>query len=475
MRRYRHIFITILLLLACGLPSLAQKVKNNLVLADDKLVLLIDLRSKVNSIDSILKRAGIEPGSGADILKNNFRPLLKEGWILKEKQGNVVEFNKSLDSDVAPSKPYLLTTTIIKTEGRPGYPGEVVYGINKFRRVTVRELPSGLTRFFVPGNLAAKKVQLSGSFNKWTTSKGIMLKTDSGWIADIKLQPGIYAYKYIINGHWTHDVYNHQSEDDSFHGYNSIYFRYNYSFKLTGYTNAKEVGVTGNFNNWNADDLALRKTSTGWQLNLYLHEGSYKYHFIVDGKSLVDPAVASKVKDDNGVNSVINLGESVIFKLEGYPNAKKVCVAGNFNNWKPDNIYLKKHNNNWLLQLTLKPGNYQYKFIVDGNWITDPANTCYAVEGGITNSFIAVDPTYTFRLKGYAKAASVRVAGSFNDWNPDQYTMCRNANEWYLSMKLPLGKNRYKFLVDGKWILDPGNKLWEQNEHDSGNSVLWLE
>ncbi|RVU02947.1 hypothetical protein EOD41_03145 [Mucilaginibacter limnophilus] len=475
MRLIRYYILT-LLLLACGMPSFAQKASNNLVLTDDKLILLLDLRSSQNSIDSILKRAGIPPGKGDDVLNNDFKALLKDGWQLRERHGNVVQFNKSIESDVAPSKPYLLTVNLIKTSGRPGYPAEVVFGRNKFSRLTVRELPSGLTRFFMPGNLAAKKVQLSGSFNKWTTSQGLMLKTDSGWIKDIKLSPGIYAYKYIINGRWTHDIFNQQSEDDGYHGYNSIYFRYNYTFKLPGYLNAKSVAVTGNFNNWEADDIPLRKTKTGWQVTLYLHEGSYKYHFVVDGKSLADPANSSKVKEDNGTsNSVINLGETVAFKLKGYQNAKKVCVAGNFNNWKPDNLYLKKLNNEWLMSLVLKPGNYQYKFIVDGNWMTDPANTCYAVEGGITNSFMAVDPTYTFRLKGYAKASSVRVAGSFNNWDPDQYTMCRNKDEWYISMKLSPGKHRYKFIVDGKWILDPANKLWEENEHNTGNSVLWLE
>jgi hypothetical protein len=33
----------------------------------------------------------------------------------------------------------------------------------------------------------------------------------------------------------------------------------------------------------------------------------------------------------------------------------------------------------------------------------------------------------------------------------------------------------YKFIVDGKWILDPGNKLWEQNAENTGNSILWID
>jgi hypothetical protein len=47
--------------------------------------------------------------------------------------------------------------------------------------------------------------------------------------------------------------------------------------------------------------------------------------------------------------------------------------------------------------------------------------------------------------------------------------------EWRIKMNLPTGKQTYKFVVDGKWIVDPANPLWEQNEHSSRNSVLWIE
>jgi 1,4-alpha-glucan branching enzyme len=81
-----------------------------------------------------------------------------------------------------------------------------LFGINNFSKVSVHELPSGLTRFFVPGNTKAKRVLLSGSFNDWSTGKGMMARTDSGWISDVKLEPGIYAYKFIIDGNWIIDT-----------------------------------------------------------------------------------------------------------------------------------------------------------------------------------------------------------------------------------------------------------------------------
>ena len=59
------------------------------------------------------------------------------------------------------------------------------------------------------------------------------------------------------------------------------------------------------------------------------------------------------------------------------PNVSKVMVAGSFNNWNFKETPLKKSssNNTWRRSVTLKPGRYEYKFVVDGRWITDPNNS----------------------------------------------------------------------------------------------------
>jgi 1,4-alpha-glucan branching enzyme len=88
---------------------------------------------------------------------------------------------------------------------------------------------------------------------------------------------------------------------------------------------------------------------------------------------------------------------------------------------------------------------------------------------------LIVDPNYTFRLKGYDNAKKVFLAGDFNGWSPDGLAMKKSGDEWVFDLHLSPGKVRYKFVVDGNWILDPGNKQWEQNEHQTGNSVIWIE
>jgi 1,4-alpha-glucan branching enzyme len=91
------------------------------------------------------------------------------------------------------------------------------------------------------------------------------------------------------------------------------------------------------------------------------------------------------------------------------------------------------------------------------------------------NSYFVIGANYTFRLKGFENAKSVFLAGDFNDWSPNTFKMERSGDEWLLKVHLTPGKHLYKFIIDGKWILDPANKLWEQNKENTGNSVIWIE
>jgi chromosome partitioning protein len=53
-----------------------------------------------------------------------------------------------------------------------------------------------------------------------------------------------------------------------------------------------------------------------------------------------------------------------------------VQIAGDFNNWRPQPLQLVDHPKGpvWSAKLMLTPGSYQYKYLVDGRWITDPQN-----------------------------------------------------------------------------------------------------
>ncbi len=475
LKRCSHILILAILLLSNIQSAIAQQ-RNSLSISRDYLKLQLDLNSGKKSLDSILNLAGIKSGATDKILQGDVSPFVIDGWNLTSRQDKLLKLEKSLNAlnNNPQDNPYEITMHLPQIKGKPGYPGVIRFGVNKFAKVTVMELASGMTRFILPDYGRARRVFLSGSFNDWSTLSGLMLKTDGGWILDIKLKPGAYEYKYIVDGRWMNDPNNYLRTSDGGGNVNSVYYKYNYTFKLKGHASAHRVVLAGDFNNWNANELVMEKTNGAWEKQVYLGESKFAYRFLVDGEWITDPANLAKEKDDNGnLNSILNLGEPVSFKLKGYQNAQKVFVAGDFNNWKPEDISMKKVPGGWSTQLILASGNHQYKFIVDGQWITDPGNPNTAEEDGKTNSLIAVKPNHTFRLKGYANSKSVKLAGTFNNWDQNGLTLTRDGDEWVIGLNLKPGKYLYKFIVDGQWLTDPGNKLWESK--DFRNSVLWIE
>lgn len=56
------------------------------------------------------------------------------------------------------------------------------------------------------------------------------------------------------------------------------------------------------------------------------------------------------------------------------PGARRVAVAGDFNGWDPDRTPLQESGaGSFAGTVRLPPGAHQYMFVVDGEWITDPA------------------------------------------------------------------------------------------------------
>ncbi len=78
----------------------------------------------------------------------------------------------------------------------------------------------------------------------------------------------------------------------------------------------------------------------------------------------------------------------------------------------------------------------------------------------------------TFHLKGREDASVVVLAGSFNEWNQSQLVFGREGNDWVCRIDLDPGVYRYKFIVDGDWLLDPSNPETVEDEAGNVNNVL---
>jgi Glycogen recognition site of AMP-activated protein kinase/Domain of unknown function (DUF3471) len=77
------------------------------------------------------------------------------------------------------------------------------------------------------------------------------------------------------------------------------------------------------------------------------------------------------------------------FKLRGYPEGNLVVLSGTFNNWHQSQFVFGREGDEWVCRIDLEPGKYAYKFIVDGNWILDPANPVSEEdEAGNVNSIL---------------------------------------------------------------------------------------
>ncbi len=84
------------------------------------------------------------------------------------------------------------------------------------------------------------------------------------------------------------------------------------------------------------------------------------------------------------------LDKSVNFEFLA-PEAGQVSVAGSFNNWNANSFALIKAKDGvWKGQLPLKPGRYEYRFLVDGRWENKPGVAYASNSFGSTNCVLEV-------------------------------------------------------------------------------------
>jgi 1,4-alpha-glucan branching enzyme len=81
---------------------------------------------------------------------------------------------------------------------------------------------------------------------------------------------------------------------------------------------------------------------------------------------------------------------SVCFGIKPTRPAKKVLLAASFNQWKPV-ACRKQKDGTYSVTVNLAPGTYEYKFIVDEEWVVDPDNPTWTMNNyGTFNSVAQV-------------------------------------------------------------------------------------
>ncbi|GEM_PF-533151 len=78
------------------------------------------------------------------------------------------------------------------------------------------------------------------------------------------------------------------------------------------------------------------------------------------------------------------------FTWNATPETKKVYLVGDFNEWDTQSESMTKRKGQFSKTMRLAPGQYQYKFVVDGEWKVDPAAPLVRSGLGSTNNVITV-------------------------------------------------------------------------------------
>jgi len=81
------------------------------------------------------------------------------------------------------------------------------------------------------------------------------------------------------------------------------------------------------------------------------------------------------MKADNNQETALNAEFQLVpvsFEFT-HPTAQSVAIAGTFNDWHPTTKSMRPlGNGHWLKEAYLRPGNYEYRLVVDDQWMTDP-------------------------------------------------------------------------------------------------------
>jgi 1,4-alpha-glucan branching enzyme len=161
------------------------------------------------------------------------------------------------------------------------------------------------------------------------------------------------------------------------------------------------VQIGGDFTNWKVEPMTRGKHGVWFYLlPEYEKAETVTYKYLVNGIWTYDPENINR--SDDGIGSYVSIASAVtsdespfityrivhennvrFVEFRTYqPKASFVSVAGDFNNWNPENDPLMRSQNGiWRKKIHVTPGTYRYKLIVDGNWIVDLYNEKSASDG----------------------------------------------------------------------------------------------
>ncbi|MGZ8511762.1 MAG: hypothetical protein ACXWWA_15350, partial [Chitinophagaceae bacterium] len=240
----------------------AQEPVKAYTVKDGRMFIALSKQLSDASLDSFIAQYDLTDLALKEFIRGIYLDSLKRmGWKIDLDNSKLFVISKKLgsynDLQNPANKILLADKNASLAERFPAVSNRVVYGFNRFRNKSAFATNDSVVIFFLRNNKNAGRVMLAGSFNNWEPDALAMIKTDSGWTASVKLGPGKYWYKFIIDGRWTTDTDNRINENDGLGNVNSVFYKSNTVFRLPSLKNAKQVYLSGSFNNWEPRELLM--------------------------------------------------------------------------------------------------------------------------------------------------------------------------------------------------------------------------
>lgn len=184
----------------------------------------------------------------------------------------------------------------------------------------------------------ATLVTLPASFNGWDPGAlPLTRQPDGQWCTKVRLAPGVYQYKYFVDGAWKEDPDALETADDGYGGRNGVVrvpgaearVRYEagpprvvegkvlFTYFAPG---ARSVSLRGSFNGWGETPM-FRGENGVWYVLLDLPPGRHQYKYFVDGVWTEDPNALETVDDGFG-------GRNAVVEVVREGNALRVRATG---------------------------------------------------------------------------------------------------------------------------------------------------
>jgi glycosidase len=251
--------------------------------------------------------------------------------------------------------------------------------------------------FTYHGGQDVTKVQVAGDFNNWAADgeKAVTLnhQSDNVWSVTESLEPGSYAYKFIVNGNWVKDPENPLAVDDGYGGQNSVLI-------APSAQDSKEVVLVGDLqaelgagSDWSPSDTTTQLINLGNGSYIFagnLKAGDYQYKIAIGGSW--DENYGAGGAGGGNINLHLDKDQTVLFYYNDVthsiadstryiplPYNERPRVAGDFqdaigagSNWSPDTstAFLTDDNFDsiYTYQTILGAGHHEFKIVLGDSW-----------------------------------------------------------------------------------------------------------